>query len=180
MGGLFSRNHVRSGQSSHVAAAQPATLGSSASAPSSANAPYLIVGLGNPGTQYENTRHNVSFSSQYLGARAMQCSVCSFHAVCMQCCVRMECSVFWMEGYPVGYSSGQSVLQIGFEAIDYLAQSNGLTWGKKLEHGALVATGSVKGAKVILCKPMTFMNNSGESVAPLARYYKVPLDKVCI
>lgn len=69
-------------------------------------------------------------------------------------------------------------MQIGFEAIDLLAQINGISWGKKLEHGAIVATGSIHGSRVILCKPMKFMNNSGESVAPLAKYYKVPLDKV--
>ncbi len=80
---------------------------------------YLIVGLGNPGKQYENTRHNV-----------------------------------------------------GFKTIDYLAEK----WDipvKKIRFKAVLGEGMVGGEKVILAKPSTFMNLSGESVGEIARYYNL-------
>lgn len=79
----------------------------------------LIVGLGNPGAKYENTRHN-----------------------------------------------------IGFRAVEALAAKHGLTFSK-LEHKALVASGSINGRRVLLAKPQTFMNVSGDAVGPLARFYKI-------
>lgn len=88
---------------------------------------YLIVGLGNPGKQYEKTRHN-----------------------------------------------------IGFMAIDYLAN----TWNipvKKIRHRALLGEGTVFGEKVLLVKPSTFMNASGESVGDIVRYYDIaPSDVIVI
>jgi peptidyl-tRNA hydrolase, PTH1 family len=83
---------------------------------------FLIVGLGNPGARYENTRHNV-----------------------------------------------------GFRTVERLAQKYGLTFGK-MEHRALVANGTILGKRVILAKPQTFMNVSGDSVVPLARFYKIEPD----
>lgn len=80
---------------------------------------YLIVGLGNPGKQYEKTRHN-----------------------------------------------------IGFMAIDYLAD----TWGipvKRIRFRALLGEGNICGEKVLLAKPSTFMNASGESVGEIVRYYGI-------
>lgn len=56
--------------------------------------------------------------------------------------------------------------------IDCLARSAGIDM-RKLEKSAAVGRGELHGQKVILAKPVTFMNNSGESVAALARYYKV-------
>lgn len=79
----------------------------------------LIVGLGNPGAKYENTRHN-----------------------------------------------------IGFRAVEALAAKHDLTFSK-LEHKAMVASGTIRGQRVLLAKPQTFMNVSGESVGPLARFYKI-------
>lgn len=80
---------------------------------------YIIVGLGNPGKEYENTRHN-----------------------------------------------------IGFQTVDRLAE----TWGISLlekKHKAMIGKGVIDGQKVILAKPMTYMNLSGESVRELVDYYKV-------
>ena len=79
----------------------------------------VIVGLGNPGKKYDNTRHN-----------------------------------------------------IGFEALDYIAdkESISINTGK---HKALIGTGYMGGEKVLLVKPQTFMNLSGESVAELLHYYKI-------
>ena len=80
---------------------------------------FIIVGLGNPKKEYENTRHN-----------------------------------------------------IGFDVIDYLAKENGITIGEK-KHKALIGKGVIAGFKVVLAKPQTYMNLSGESVRELMDYYKI-------
>ena len=80
---------------------------------------YMIAGLGNPGKEYNNTRHN-----------------------------------------------------IGFAFIDALAQEYDINvMDVKLK--ALTGKGMIGGQKVLLVKPLTFMNLSGESIRPLADYYKV-------
>ena len=89
-------------------------------------ATYLIVGLGNPGQEYRNNRHNV-----------------------------------------------------GFMVIDRLGQEWGLRLSK-LQCKALIGMGSVLGHRVILAKPQTFMNLSGDSVVPLARFYKIPPERVIV
>ncbi len=78
----------------------------------------LIVGLGNPGAQYTNTRHNV-----------------------------------------------------GFRVLDLLATKWGWSWSEKRAK-AVLASGTVGSEKVILVKPLTFMNLSGESVGELVHWYK--------
>ena len=87
---------------------------------------YLIVGLGNPGLRYENTRHN-----------------------------------------------------IGFLALDRLAKKHGITLGK-IEHRAVVGSGTILGKRVMLAKPQTFMNISGDSVGPLAHFYKIDPDHIIV
>ena len=77
----------------------------------------VIVGLGNPGAQYENTPHS-----------------------------------------------------IGFEAVDAIAASMGATWQEKKQFSCLMARGTFAGQQVILAKPQTYMNLSGNSVAPLVKY----------
>ena len=79
----------------------------------------LLVGLGNPGSQYEGNRHN-----------------------------------------------------IGFMAIDAIARANGITQFRA-KHSGLLAEGSIGGEKVILLKPQTFMNRSGDSVQQVAKFYKI-------
>lgn len=69
-------------------------------------------------------------------------------------------------------------MQVGFEAVDLLARENSLTWGRKLTHKALTAEGHIRGCRVVLCKPMTFMNVSGESVAPIAKKHGIPTSQV--
>ena len=69
-------------------------------------------------------------------------------------------------------------MQVGFDAIDAFAQQHGLTWGRKLVHKAQCAEGQVAGVRVVLCKPMTFMNVSGESVAPIAKKHGIALEQV--
>lgn len=88
------------------------------------NKPILIVGLGNPGTEYENTRHNV-----------------------------------------------------GFMALDALAPKDAV-WKK--EKNALTTKCEIDGHRVILAKPQTFMNNSGDAVLPLMTFYKIPLENLIV
>ncbi|MBQ9140241.1 MAG: aminoacyl-tRNA hydrolase [Lachnospiraceae bacterium] len=80
---------------------------------------FIIVGLGNPGKDYTNTRHN-----------------------------------------------------IGFDVIDALADLAGISVIEK-KHKAIIGKGVIDGQKVILAKPQTYMNLSGESVRDIIDYYKV-------
>ena len=87
---------------------------------------YIVVGLGNPGKDYENTRHNA-----------------------------------------------------GFLAIDYVAQQKGV----KIDRARFKALTSVvdiccKG--VLLVKPQTYMNLSGDAVREAAGFYKVPAEKIIV
>lgn len=68
---------------------------------------------------------------------------------------------------------------IGFRAVERLAQKHGLTFSK-IEQRAQVASGTIVGRRVILAKPQTFMNLSGDSVAPLARFYKIEPDHILV
>lgn len=80
---------------------------------------YVIVGLGNPSKEYDNTRHN-----------------------------------------------------IGFAAIDALADKYGIGVNEA-KHKALLGKGVIDGTKVILVKPLTYMNLSGEAVRAVVDYYKI-------
>lgn len=80
---------------------------------------FIIVGLGNPKKEYENTRHN-----------------------------------------------------IGFDVLDIIAEENGISVTES-KHKALIGKGYIEGNKVVLAKPKTFMNLSGESVRALIDYYKI-------
>ena len=63
----------------------------------------------------------------------------------------------------------------GFDVVDELADKMGITaFGN--ERRALVAKGYYEGNKVLLVKPQTFMNNSGESVRPIADYYGIDVE----
>lgn len=87
----------------------------------------LLVGLGNPGGQYEGNRHN-----------------------------------------------------IGFMALDAIARAHGITQFRT-KHGGLLAEGNIGGEKVILLKPQTFMNRSGDSVQQVAQFYKIaPADIIVL
>jgi PTH1 family peptidyl-tRNA hydrolase len=89
--------------------------------------PWLVVGLGNPGTEYTRNRHNV-----------------------------------------------------GFMIIDLLAGRIGVTFGRARRAVAQVAEGHLGpgGPKLILIKPMTYMNLSGGPVATLAQFYKIPVERI--
>ena len=68
---------------------------------------------------------------------------------------------------------------IGFRLIDELAARNGITFSDR-KHNGLVGKGIISGEKVILLKPLTYMNLSGECVGPAADYYKVEPENVII
>ena len=81
---------------------------------------YLIVGLGNPGTAYVNTRHN-----------------------------------------------------LGFLVLEKFAEKHGLIFKREARFLGKIAQGQINGKKVILLLPLTYMNNSGESVRPCADFYRI-------
>ena len=87
---------------------------------------WLIAGLGNPGEQYENTRHNV-----------------------------------------------------GFRVIDELADRGDFPV-QRLKFHALTNTAVIGGQGVLVMKPVTYMNLSGEAVGEAARFYKLPPDHVLV
>ncbi len=68
---------------------------------------------------------------------------------------------------------------VGFMLVDRLAARLGVKF-TRLESKALVAKGDYEGRRVILAKPHTYMNLSGQAVGALARYYKVPLANLLI
>lgn len=61
---------------------------------------------------------------------------------------------------------------VGFDAIDFIAEKHGITMDF-MKHKAICGKGMIAGQKVILAKPITYMNLSGESVRELLDYYKV-------
>lgn len=87
---------------------------------------FIIVGLGNPGREYENTRHNA-----------------------------------------------------GFLAVELLAKRLGVKLNK-LKYKSLCGDAQIGDSRVLLMKPSTFMNNSGEAVREAAQFYKVSPEHIII
>ena len=87
----------------------------------------LIVGLGNPGRQYEKTRHNV-----------------------------------------------------GFLFLDSLANELGCTWINESKFQGVFIQGKIANTPIMLLKPATFMNLSGQSVGKIARYYKLQPEEILV
>lgn len=86
----------------------------------------IIAGLGNPGHEYENTRHNA-----------------------------------------------------GFIVIDKIAEKYSIVVNR-LKYNALIGTGNIGGKKVMLLKPQTFMNKSGEAIKRAMNFYKLSPQNVVI
>lgn len=87
---------------------------------------YVIVGLGNPGKDYTNTRHN-----------------------------------------------------IGFDTVDLLADRNNIKINK-IKFKSVYGEGNISGEKVILVKPQTYMNNSGETVRDIVNFFKIDMSKLIV
>ena len=86
----------------------------------------VVVGLGNPGRQYEGTRHNA-----------------------------------------------------GFLVLDRLADALGIVLQER-RFKASWGTGNVEGRKLLLIKPLSFMNLSGEPVGQIVRYFSIPPDRILV
>lgn len=87
---------------------------------------YAIIGLGNPGTKYKGTRHN-----------------------------------------------------IGFDTIDCLAQRNNAKV-TKIKFKSLYGETQIGNEKVLLVKPQTYMNKSGESVLEICKFHKLPIENIIV
>lgn len=68
---------------------------------------------------------------------------------------------------------------IGFDAINEMARRNGIEI-KKIKFNSLYGQGVIKGEKVILLKPQTYMNLSGIAVRNFKDFYKIEEDKIII
>ncbi len=68
---------------------------------------------------------------------------------------------------------------VGFEVIDRLAESYRIKVGRA-KHRALIGVGKVEGAPVLLVKPLTYMNLSGQAVAPLARDHQLKPENIFV
>jgi PTH1 family peptidyl-tRNA hydrolase len=68
---------------------------------------------------------------------------------------------------------------VGFQALDHLAKRHRLSF-RKTRRPSLLARGEIEGHRVALLKPLTYMNRSGNVVAPLLRGYGLPLDRLLV
>jgi PTH1 family peptidyl-tRNA hydrolase len=68
----------------------------------------------------------------------------------------------------------------GFMVVDQLAGHLGVPWSLKTRFDALVARTGSEDARVLLAKPQTFMNASGDAVLALTRFYRVPTDRLLV
>jgi PTH1 family peptidyl-tRNA hydrolase len=68
---------------------------------------------------------------------------------------------------------------IGFMVVDQLAERLGVAFSR-MESKSLVTKADLNGRRVILAKPLTYMNLSGQAVKSLARFYKIPLDELLV
>lgn len=66
---------------------------------------------------------------------------------------------------------------IGFEVVDAVAAACGAEWTSSKKFTSMVASGSLAGVRVTLVKPQTYMNLSGDAVAPILRYSNAAADK---
>ena len=69
---------------------------------------------------------------------------------------------------------------VGFMSADELGRRAGARWTKARGARAEVMTATLEDQSVVLAKPQTFMNNSGDAVAPLIRMNRVPFDRLVV
>lgn len=72
---------------------------------------------------------------------------------------------------------------VGFMVAERLADRQGAGWSRQRKARAMTASGRVgplPGVRTVLVEPLTFMNLSGQAVAPLATYYKVPVERIVV
>lgn len=68
----------------------------------------------------------------------------------------------------------------GFMVVQRLLERHGGQWSVEGRFSARVARVQVGGSPVVLCQPQTFMNASGEAVAPLLKFYRIPLESLMV
>ena len=68
---------------------------------------------------------------------------------------------------------------VGFMVADALADKLEIPL-KRVKFKAQIGNGKLEDIPIIIAKPLTFMNKSGEAVAPLVRYFKVPLERLLV
>ncbi len=68
---------------------------------------------------------------------------------------------------------------VGFDVIDYMSKKYDIKV-EKIKHKALIGEGRIKGQKVMLVKPQTYMNLSGEALMSIVNFYKAQNDKVIV
>ena len=76
-----------------------------------------------------------------------------------------------------GYANNRH--NIGFVSLNHFARTQGIRFDKK-QGKARIGTGEVTGVKVVLARPQTYMNRSGESVSHLIRRYDIDLDDLLV
>ena len=78
-----------------------------------------------------------------------------------------------------GQKYAQTRHNVGFHILNRLAQSEGFTFDER-RNKAVIARGKIEDAPVTLVKPQTYMNLSGQAVAPIARFYKIPPERILV
>lgn len=68
---------------------------------------------------------------------------------------------------------------VGYRCVDHLASAHGLSFNRR-QRKASIALGPIRQRSVVLAKPRTYMNRSGHPVASLARFYRIPLDRLLV
>lgn len=68
---------------------------------------------------------------------------------------------------------------IGFDAVNYISEKYNIEIKKK-EFDSLMGSGIIKGEKVILMKPQTYMNESGKAVIQAMNFYKLPIENLIV
>lgn len=68
---------------------------------------------------------------------------------------------------------------MGFDVINKLAKKNDISLNRT-KFNAIYGTGIINGEKVVLIKPQTYMNNSGEAVKEFINFYKEPLENIIV
>lgn len=74
---------------------------------------------------------------------------------------------------------GRTRHNIGFDAIDVISDAYNIDV-KRIKFKAIIGDGSIAGKKVILAKPQTYMNNSGESIREICDFYKIKPENVIV
>jgi PTH1 family peptidyl-tRNA hydrolase len=68
---------------------------------------------------------------------------------------------------------------VGFQCLDRLAQAHGLSFTQRRAKASLAA-GKIADVRVVLAKPLTYMNLSGQAVRPLVSFYKLSLEDILV